>query len=115
MPLLPIEDYRLGIICAQNSEMAAVEAMLDDEHELITKKDAHHNSACTVGQIYEHNVVIACLPAGMDGLAAAAMVAQDISRTFGQLRFGLLTGIGSGVGHALALGRIGLARHQMRH
>lgn len=42
-------------------------------------------------------MVIACLPARVDGLAAAATVANNMSRIFGQLRFSLLVGISSGV------------------
>jgi hypothetical protein len=42
-------------------------------------------------------VIIACLPAGVPGLAAAATVAKDTLRTFQNLRFGLLVGIGGGI------------------
>lgn len=97
MPPLSIEDYHVGIICALDSEMTAVEAMLDDEHDPVVMPDAQDSNAYSVGRIHSHNVVIACLPAGVDGLAAAATVASNMLRTFGQLRFGLLVGIGGGV------------------
>jgi nucleoside phosphorylase len=97
MPPLPTEEYHVGIICALHTELAATRAMLDEEHGAITKKDVHDHNTYFGGRIHDHNVVIACLPAGVDGLAAAATVAKDMSRTFGQLRFGLLVGIGGGI------------------
>lgn len=97
MPPLPIEEYHVGIICALHTELAATRAMLDEEHGSIPKKDIHDHNAYFGGRIHDHNVVIACLPAGVDGLAAAATVARDMSRTFQQLRFGLLVGIGGGI------------------
>jgi len=45
----------------------------------------------------QHNVVIACLPAGAYGTNAAATVAKDMLRTFICLRFGLLVGIRGGI------------------
>lgn len=63
----------------------------------LTMSDAQDSNAYSVGRIYSHNVVIACLPAGLDGLAAAALGASNMLRTFGQLRFGLLVGVGGGV------------------
>ena len=87
----------MGIICALDSEMAAVEAMLDEEHNDMPLQDVQDHNAYSVGRMHGHNVVIACLPAGVDGLVAAATVASNMSRTFGQLRFGLLVGIGGGV------------------
>lgn len=97
MPPLLIKDYHIGIICALDSEMAAVEAMLDKEHDSLALSDAQDSNAYSAGRIYTYNVVIACLPAGVDGLAAAVTVASNMLRTFGQLRFGLLVGIGGGV------------------
>lgn len=86
----------MGIICALDSEMAAVEAMLDEEHDPVVTLDVQGSNAYSVGWIYSHNVVIACLPAGMNGLAAAATVASNMLRTFGQRRFGLPVGVGGG-------------------
>jgi hypothetical protein len=42
----------------------------------------------------KHNVVIAHLPKGEYGIAAVANVARDIARTFSNIRFGLMVGIG---------------------
>jgi nucleoside phosphorylase len=97
MSSFSVEDYHVGIICALASEMAAVEAMLDEEHEPIPKRDSHDHNSYSLGCIHEHRVAIACLPAGVDGIAAAATVAKDMSRTFNQLRVALLVGIGGGI------------------
>ena len=43
-----------------------------------------------VSRVHEHNVVIACLPAGVYGMNAAARVANDILRTFAGQRFRLM-------------------------
>lgn len=93
---VPAEDYHVGIICALDSELAAVEAMLDEELGFLYQDGKDHN-AYSLGRIHKHNVAIACLPAGRDGLAAAAIVAKDMIRTFDQMRFALLVGIGGGI------------------
>ncbi|OCK95648.1 uncharacterized protein K441DRAFT_555880, partial [Cenococcum geophilum 1.58] len=51
----------------------------------------------TLGRIAEHNVVIACLPAGQMGPAFVAVVATRTQLTFPPARFGLMVGIGGGV------------------
>lgn len=40
MPPLSIEDYYIGIICALDSKMAAIEAMLDKEYDPVATLDA---------------------------------------------------------------------------
>lgn len=50
-----------------------------------------------LGRVYEHNVVIACLPAGVYGTNAAATVASNMLRTFPEIRFDLMVGIGGGI------------------
>ncbi|KAJ9659404.1 hypothetical protein H2198_003133 [Neophaeococcomyces mojaviensis] len=97
MPPLPSHEYHVGIICALHIEMAAMRAMLDEEHGTFSKKAIHDHNTYFGGQIHNHNVVIACLPAGIDGVVAAGTVAKDMSRTFEQLRFGLLVGTGAGI------------------
>ena len=41
--------------------------MLDEEHKQVNIKDARDNNSYVFGQIHEHNVVIACLPARVYG------------------------------------------------
>ncbi|EHK19587.1 uncharacterized protein TRIVIDRAFT_156208 [Trichoderma virens Gv29-8] len=84
-------EYTVGWICALPLERAAAEAMLDCRHG-----DAN-SSQYTLGRIGNHNVVIACLPAGLTGTNAAATVAAKLMSKYTSIRFGLLVGIGGGV------------------
>jgi nucleoside phosphorylase len=97
MPALPrtYEDYQIGIICALALEKAAVEAMLDEEHPKLKRKE-HDVNDYTLGRIGIHNIAIACLPAGLMGNGPAAIVARDMARSF-PIKFGLMVGIGGGV------------------
>jgi nucleoside phosphorylase len=76
-------------------EKAAMEVMLDEEHEPLEQKSGDHNSY-TLGRIGKHNVVIACLPGGHQGKAAAATVAVHMMYSF-PIKLGLMVGIGGGV------------------
>ena len=97
MPPRPIEEYQVGWVCALPKEMAAARAMLDEEHGPMPSQDAQDRNNYVLGQVHNHNVVIACLPAGVDGTNAAAIVAANMLRTFKGLRFGLMAGIGGGI------------------
>jgi nucleoside phosphorylase len=97
MPTLSLEEYHVGWICALPEELAAAKAMLDEKHEMIQSQDHRDHNSYVLGKIRKHNVAIACMPAGMDGLVAVATVARDMVRTMPALRFGLLVGIGGGV------------------
>ena len=77
--------------------MAASRAMLDDEHGLIRERDIQDHNVHFASRMRDPKVIIACLPAGVDGLAAAVIVAKDLLRTFEHIRFGLLIGIGGGI------------------
>jgi nucleoside phosphorylase len=97
MPPLSAEKYHVGWICALEIEMAAARAMLDEDYGPVRQKDPRDHNTYSAGRIHDHDVIIACLPAGVPGLAAAATVAKDMLRTFQNLRFGLLVGIGGGI------------------
>lgn len=88
-------SYYLGIICALPTEMAAVEAMLDEEHPRPRRVNGDNN-IYALGRMGAHNVVIACLPAGLIGTISAATVATDMLRSY-PVRIGLMVGIGGGV------------------
>ena len=96
-PSAAIDAYQVGIVCALPHEMTAARAMLDEEDEPLQSQDEHDGNSYVLGRMRRHNVVIACLPAGVYGTTSAATVARDLSRTFTGLRFGLLVGIGGGV------------------
>jgi nucleoside phosphorylase len=71
-------------------------AMLDEEHPPLSQPPQDNNTY-TLGRIGEHNVVIACLPAGQMGNNSAVTVASQMRYGFGAIRFGLMVGIGGGV------------------
>ncbi|KIL95675.1 hypothetical protein FAVG1_00413 [Fusarium avenaceum] len=88
------EDYDVGWVCALPIEMAAATAVLDNIHPSLP---GHTNdvNTYTLGNIGEHNIVIACLPSY--GTNNAATVASDMRRSFPFARLGLMVGIGGGV------------------
>jgi nucleoside phosphorylase len=98
-------SYGIGIICALLEEKAAMEMMLDEEHEQLEQQSRDHNSY-TFGKIGKHNVVIACLPGGYQGKAAAATVAVHMMYSF-PIKLGLMVGIGGGVPSQVPTIRLG--------
>jgi nucleoside phosphorylase len=76
--------------------MSAAKAMLDETHEKLPQPTSDQNTY-TLGEMYGHNIVIACLPSGVYGTISAATVATRMLSTFTSIRFGLMVGIGGGV------------------
>jgi nucleoside phosphorylase len=99
------DSYGIGIICALVEEKAAMEMMLDEEHAMLEQKSGDHNSY-TFGRIDKHNVVIACLPGGHQGKAAATTVAIHMMYSF-PIKLGLMVGIGGGVPSQVPTIRLG--------
>jgi hypothetical protein len=67
------------------------------------------NNIYTLRRVGKHNVIIAVLPDGEYGIAAAASVARDMLHSFPNLRIGLMVGIGGGAPspkHDIRLGDI---------
>jgi nucleoside phosphorylase len=93
-------------VCALPIELAAAQEMLDEEHQ-----DLHlsldDTNLYTLGRIGEHNVVIACLPAGQTGTNSATSVVMQMKSSFPSIRFSLMVGIGGGVPSADADVRLG--------
>lgn len=94
-------DYTIGWVCALSKELTVATAMLDVEHEddLPIPEDDHN--IYTRGSIGDHNIVIACLPEGIIGTNSAAAVVKEMLRTFLDIRFGLMVGIGGGIPNVL--------------
>ena len=90
------DKYTVGWICALPIEMAVAVGMLDERHESLPQ-DKHDHNNYTLGRVGQHNVAIACLPAGVTGVTSAARVASQMLSTFSALRFGLMVGVGGGV------------------
>ena len=89
------EDYQIRVICALATEKAAMVAMINKTHPKLRKKSGDENEY-TLGRISVHNVVIACLPAGMMGMGPAAIVANNMRHSF-PIKFGLMVRVGGGV------------------
>ncbi|KAF6793373.1 g-protein beta wd-40 repeats containing [Colletotrichum sojae] len=107
--VIALEEYTVGWVCALPFEMAAAKGMLDQIYPDLPQQDPADHNSYILGQTQGHNVVIACLPAGIFGTTTAATVAKDLLRTFKSIRFGLMVGIGGGVPsrtHDIRLGDI---------
>jgi len=65
MPPRSVEEYQVGWVCALPVEMTAARAMLDEEHEQFKGDNERDNNNYVLGRVGEHNVVLACLPAGV--------------------------------------------------
>ncbi|KAL2195938.1 nucleoside phosphorylase domain-containing protein [Corynascus similis CBS 632.67] len=86
-------DVAVGWICALPLENAASQAALDSmEPDTVLSG----SSIFTLGIIGGHRVVIGCLPDGEYGTAAAANVANDMSRAFPSISINLVVGIAGG-------------------
>lgn len=89
------KDYTVGWVGALPVELAAASQMLDEEHPELPH-DPNDSNIYTLGRIGSHNVVIACLPAGVFGPTSAAAVAVQMKTKFPAIRFGLMVGVGGG-------------------
>ncbi|KAI9666521.1 MAG: hypothetical protein M1821_004457 [Bathelium mastoideum] len=92
-------DYGIGWICALHVELAAAEALMDERFELPSdiRIPASDTNTYRVGRIAQHNVVMACCPAGVTGTTSAAVVAANMLSVFDSIRVGLMVGIGGGI------------------
>lgn len=93
---LAAEEYTIGWICALQEEFEAACRMLDDEFDGLEASYPNDDNTYVFGRIQKHNVVIGCLPSGVYGTTSAACVARDMVRSFPNLRFALMVGIGGG-------------------
>lgn len=89
-------DYEIGWICAIHVEFAAAQALLDETHDNLASTP-HDNNHYVLGRVGEFNVVIACLPAGGMGLNSAAIVSNNMKRTYTSVRLQLVVGVAGGV------------------
>ncbi|KAJ4013667.1 hypothetical protein NW761_013320 [Fusarium oxysporum] len=89
-------DYTVGWICALSIEAVAATIFLDHEIEGPATQAKDDTNNYIYGRIQKHNVVIATLPVGEYGTATAASVAKDLTRSFPNVRIGLMVGIGGG-------------------
>ncbi|KAL7895586.1 purine and uridine phosphorylase [Trichoderma sp. SZMC 28014] len=90
------DSFTVGWICALQEEYEAACRMVDEELQGPEYAEPNDSNTYFFGRIGEHRVVIGCLAAGRYGLASATCVSQDMIRSFPQIRFGLMVGIGGG-------------------
>ncbi|KAG5657305.1 hypothetical protein KAF25_005869 [Fusarium avenaceum] len=88
-------SYTVGILCALPLELLAVRALLDTKHQS-SKYTRGDSNTYALGTMSDHMVVAACLPSGEYGTNAAADSASNMKRTFPNIEFCLLVGIGGG-------------------
>ncbi|KAF5694501.1 ankyrin protein [Fusarium denticulatum] len=106
------DSYTVGWVCALSTEFTAAQEQFDEEYE--PQKSPDHREAndfnvYSFGKIEGHMVVVAVLPNGQYGTASAATVAKDMIRSFRNIRFGLMVGIGGGApteDHDIRLGDV---------
>ncbi|KAK9849299.1 hypothetical protein MYU51_014545 [Penicillium brevicompactum] len=97
---LPTSDlYTVGWIAALSIERAAAISMLDERHDKPSNFNQHESdtNSYSWGQMGDHNVVIASLPAGLYGTTSAATTASGLLASLPQIRVALLVGIGGGI------------------
>src|SRR5580700_9635943 len=114
---LRTQDYTVGWICALPIELAVATEMLDEKHAKLPR-DTQDTNLYRLGSIGEHNVVIACLPAGQPGTNSAVMVASQMRSKFVSIRFVLMVGIGGGVPSAesdIQLGDVVISQPHVQH
>ncbi|KAL4780654.1 hypothetical protein BJX76DRAFT_364136 [Aspergillus varians] len=89
--------YTVAWICALPLELAVSALMLDEEHnQAADLQDSNDPNTYKLGTIGKHNIVLICLPLGTHGAVAAAVLVQQMLRTFPAIQYGLLVGIGGG-------------------
>ncbi|KAF4340702.1 hypothetical protein FBEOM_5418 [Fusarium beomiforme] len=90
------QKYTVGWICAITTEFVAARAFFDEKHDQLETIADNDNNNYSLGKIGKHNVVMAVLPKSEYGTTSAATVARDMLRSFPNIRFGLMVGIGGG-------------------
>lgn len=89
-------SYTIVIICALHREALAVRALLDQTFAGPDSVRGDTN-VYAFGRMGRHLVVSACLPAGNYGNNPAVACAENMRRSFENLQFCFLVGIGGGI------------------
>ncbi|KAL2803170.1 hypothetical protein BJX63DRAFT_80362 [Aspergillus granulosus] len=105
-------SYTVAWISALPVELAAAKVVLDELHPPLSQPKSDHN-VYTLGSVGSHNVVVACLPAGVYGTTSAAAAVSHLMSTYQNVRFKLMVGVGGGVpreNHDIRLGDIAVSK-----
>ncbi|KAL2871419.1 5'-methylthioadenosine/S-adenosylhomocysteine nucleosidase family protein [Aspergillus lucknowensis] len=89
--------YTVGWISPLRDELVVAIEMLDEEHGMPMQTPKEDTNTYYLGKIGDHNIAMACLAGGQMGIGSAAVVGENMRRTFKNIRFALLVGIGGGV------------------
>ncbi|KAL6898240.1 hypothetical protein GGI43DRAFT_423762 [Trichoderma evansii] len=89
----PQQKYTVGILCALPKELLAVRALFDKKHDNLESLSGDSNHYA-LGQMGKHMIVASCLPEY--GTTSAADSASNMRRSFPNIRFCLMVGIGGG-------------------
>lgn len=93
-------SYTVGWVCALSIEFTAAQVQFETQYkedELPEHREPNDFNSYSFGKIGKHNVVVAAMPNGQYGTASAATVANNMIRSFPNIRIGLMVGIGGGV------------------
>lgn len=92
---LDVSAYTVGWVCATKDEVTASRVLLDEEHER-PPKQPNDDNGYILCRMEKHYVVIAFPGAGTYGADVIAQATAHMVRTFQNVRFGLMVGIGGG-------------------
>ncbi|KAL7939068.1 hypothetical protein V8C35DRAFT_285617 [Trichoderma chlorosporum] len=103
--------YTIGWITSTPIEFTAAKEFLENTHGEPQWVHWNDRNSYTLGEIEQHNVVIARMPRGVrvDGAGAAAIAATDMILSFPNVRVCLMVGIGGGApskSHEIRLGDV---------
>ena len=88
--------YTIGWVCATAIARTAAKFILDEVHDDLDATLPNDTNSYLLGKVGVHNVVICVLPSGEYGISTASSCATNMLRTFPNIRFGLMVGIGGG-------------------
>ncbi|KAL5332662.1 nucleoside phosphorylase domain-containing protein [Aspergillus crustosus] len=89
-------SYTVALITSLHEEYTSASYMLDEEFNSPFLNPNSDTNFYNFGRIGDHYVVITCLPPGRFGSISTCRAAVNMLRTFSNLRFALLIGIGGG-------------------
>lgn len=81
-------------ICAIETELVAVKQFPEKTHDDPDQLPAEDDNAYSINKVDKHDIGITILPRGQYRLVTAAVVTQDMTHSFRNLRFALMMGTG---------------------
>lgn len=89
--------------------------MPDEQHDGELTVDDKDTNSYVRGKIQDHFVVVVCFPAGKVSTDTAASVVSNMQRSFRNVKFGLMVGVGGGiptVSNDIRLGDVVVSQHE---